>query len=150
MRAVIQRVNRAAVKIGHKTTGKIGQGLVILLGIESEDRPEDIAWLCRKIIKLRLFSDEHKAMNLSLKTIEGEAMIISQFTLHARTKKGNRPNFIKAAKPEIAKPLYEEFIKEFNQQFDKPAVTGKFGADMQVSLCNDGPVTLLIDSKKRN
>ncbi|HET8810029.1 MAG TPA: D-aminoacyl-tRNA deacylase [Flavobacteriaceae bacterium] len=149
MRTVIQRVQKASVKIDGKTTAKIDQGLLILLGIENEDQQEGIAWLVRKIINLRIFSDENGVMNLSLKDIEGEAIVVSQFTLHASTKKGNRPSYIKAAKPEIAVPLYERFIFELENSLDKKVGTGKFGADMQVELINNGPVTILIDSKNK-
>lgn len=149
MRAVIQRVNKASVEIDKQIKGKINQGLLVLLGIEPEDDPDDVAWLCRKIVKMRIFADENNAMNLSLKKINGEALIISQFTLHANTKKGNRPSFIKAAKPDIAKLLYKDFIEEFEKQLDRPIATGEFGADMQVSLINDGPVTIIIDSKQK-
>ncbi len=149
MRAVVQRVKEAAVKIDGHTQGKIKQGLLILLGIEEADSTADIEWLCRKIVKLRIFADEHKPMNISLKDIGGEALIVSQFTLHASTKKGNRPSFTKAGKPEMAQPLYQQFIIEFEKHLGQPVQTGKFGADMQVSLCNDGPVTIIIDSKNR-
>ena len=120
-----------------------------MVGIEDEDHQEEIEWLCRKIINMRIFSDEDDKMNLSLKDIDGEALIISQFTLHASTKKGNRPSFIKAAKPDVAIPLYKAFIKEFEKQLDKKVGTGEFGADMKVSLLNDGPVTIIIDSKEK-
>ncbi len=150
MRVVLQRVNEASVMIDGKVKSSIEKGFLILVGIEAEDTQEDIEWLCRKIINMRIFGDEDDKMNLSLKDIDGEALIISQFTLHASTKKGNRPGFIKAAKPEVAIPLYEAFIKEFEKQFKKEVGTGEFGADMKVSLLNDGPVTIIIDSKKRD
>tara|TARA_B100001146_G_scaffold153509_1_gene134937 strand:- start:525 stop:977 length:453 start_codon:yes stop_codon:yes gene_type:complete len=150
MRVVLQRVNEASVMIDGKVKSSIEKGFLILVGIEAEDTQEDIEWLCRKIINMRIFGDEDDKMNLSLKDIDGEALIISQFTLHASTKKGNRPGFIKAAKPEVAIPLYEAFIKEFEKQFKKEVGTGEFGADMKVSLLNDGPVTIIIDSKNRN
>ncbi len=149
MRAVIQRVSQASVKIEGKIKGEINHGLLILLGIETGDSAEDIQWLCRKISNMRIFSDENNAMNLSIKDIDGEALIISQFTLHASTKKGNRPSFIKAAKPDISKPLYEEFLTEFEKHLAKPVSSGEFGADMKVSLLNDGPVTIIIDSKNK-
>lgn len=149
MRAVIQRVSSASVSIDNHLQGEIKQGLLILLGIEGDDTPEDIDWLCRKITAMRIFNDTKNAMNLSLKTIAGQALIISQFTLHASTKKGNRPSFMKAAKPEIAKPLYLKFIHTFENTLGHPVATGIFGTDMQVQLCNDGPVTIIIDSKDR-
>lgn len=150
MRVVLQRVSEASVTIEENVKSSIEKGFLILVGIEAEDTQEDIEWLCRKIINMRIFGDEDDKMNLSLKDIDGEALIISQFTLHASTKKGNRPSFIKAAKPEVAIPLYEAFIKEFEKQFKKEVGTGEFGADMKVSLLNDGPVTIIIDSKNRN
>ena len=149
MRVVLQRVSEASVTIEENVKSSIEKGFLILVGIEAEDTQEDIEWLCRKIINMRIFGDEDDKMNLSLKDIDGEALIISQFTLHASTKKGNRPSFIKAAKPEVAIPLYEAFIKEFEKQFKKEVGTGEFGADMKVSLLNDGPVTIIIDSKNR-
>ncbi len=148
MRAVIQRVKKANVSVGNELNAVMQQGLLILLGIEAEDTKEDIDWLGRKICNMRIFSDEDGNMNLSLKDIDGEAIIVSQFTLHANTKKGNRPSFIKAAKPAIAKPLYEKFIQEFEKKLGKRVGTGKFGADMQINLVNDGPVTIIIDSKE--
>ena len=149
MRVVLQRVSEASVMIDRNVKSSIEKGFLILVGIEAEDTQEDIEWLCRKIINMRIFGDEDDKMNLSLKDIDGEALIISQFTLHASTKKGNRPSFIKAAKPEVAIPLYEAFIKEFEKQFKKEVGTGEFGADMKVSLLNDGPVTIIIDSKEK-
>lgn len=149
MRAVIQRVKNASVDIADTTKASIDKGLLIFLGIEAEDNLEDIQWLCQKIAKMRIFADDKKPMNRSLLDINGGALIVSQFTLHASTKKGNRPSFIKAAKPAISQPLYEDFIEEFEAQLGKSVATGKFGADMQVSLCNDGPVTIIIDSKAR-
>lgn len=149
MRAVIQRVSSASVEINGKVKGKIGQGLLILLGIEDGDSMEDIAWLCSKIYKMRIFSDENEAMNLSLGDVNGEVLIVSQFTLHASTKKGNRPSFIKAARPEVSQPLYEEFVREFEKLSGKSAATGEFGAMMQVALINDGPVTIITDSKNK-
>ena len=149
MRVVLQRVSEASVTIDENVKSSIEKGFLILVGIEAEDTQEDIEWLCRKIINMRIFGDEDDKMNLSLKDIDGEALIISQFTLHASTKKGNRPGFIKAAKPEVAIPLYEAFIKEFEKQFKKEVGTGEFGADMKINLLNDGPVTIIIDSKNR-
>lgn len=149
MRVVIQRVTDATVLINSEEKRGIGEGLVILLGIEEEDSREDIEWLSGKIVNLRVFDDEDGVMNLSVKQIEGQIMLISQFTLHASTKKGNRPSYIKAAKPSISIPLYEEMIAQLEVELGKPIVTGTFGADMKVSLCNNGPVTILIDSKNR-
>ncbi len=148
MRAVIQRVKKASVSVGNELNAVMHQGLLVLLGVEAEDTKEDVNWLCRKICNMRIFSDDAGNMNLSLKDIDGEAIIVSQFTLHANTKKGNRPSFIKAAKPEIAKPLYEKFIQEFEERLGKKVGTGKFGADMEINLTNDGPVTIIIDSKE--
>ncbi len=149
MRAVIQRVSEASVTIHGKVKAKIGKGLLIFLGIEEADSKEDIEWLVGKIIKMKIFPDESEVMNKSLLDTEGEALIVSQFTLHASTKKGNRPSYIKAAKPNISVPLYEAFISVFENRFGKKIETGEFGADMQVALINDGPITLLIDSKNK-
>lgn len=149
MRVVIQRVSRASVSIKQKVKAEIKQGLLLLLGIENADNSEDIEWLCRKISQLRIFDDANGIMNLSLKDIEGDAIVVSQFTLHASTKKGNRPSYIYAAKPEVAIPLYEQFVKCFQLELGKGIQTGKFGAEMDVSLINDGPVTILIDSKNK-
>ena len=149
MRVVIQRVSTASVLINGLETRSINQGLVILLGIETEDTPEDVEWLCAKIPKLRIFNDDFGVMNLSLSEINGEAMLISQFTLHALTKKGNRPSYIKAARPEQAIPLYEHFITQIQKELGKTICTGVFGADMKVTLTNDGPVTLIIDTKDK-
>lgn len=149
MRVVIQRVTEASVTIEGNVKSAIGQGLLILLGIEEADTNEDIKWLCSKITKLRIFNDAEGVMNLSLEDIQGEALIVSQFTLHAATKKGNRPSYIKAAKPEIAIPLYEEFLREMQAALKRNVGSGIFGADMKVALLNDGPVTIIIDSKKR-
>ena len=149
MKAVLQRVSQASVTINGSVNGKIKVGLLILLGIEHEDTKEDIEWLAGKISRLRIFGDENNAMNLSVNDVDGEALVISQFTLHASTKKGNRPSFIKAARPEIAIPLYEEFIKELNKLLNKEVKTGEFGADMKIDLINDGPVTIVIDSKNK-
>ncbi len=149
MRIVLQRVSEASVRVKGSVNGAIDTGLLVFLGIEEADTFEDIDWLCNKVLKMRIFNDEKKVMNLSLQDIDGEVLVISQFTLHASTKKGNRPGYIKAAKPEIAIPLYEEFNKHLEKLLGKPIKTGIFGADMKVSLLNDGPVTILIDSKNR-
>ena len=149
MRALIQRVKKASVTIDGKIHSDIGQGLLILLGIEEEDSQEDIDWLAGKIARLRIFSDEEGAMNLSVQDVQGDCLVVSQFTLHANTKKGNRPSFIKAAKPETAIPLYEKFVLQLENETSKKIQTGTFGAMMDVSLINDGPVTIWIDSKKR-
>jgi D-tyrosyl-tRNA(Tyr) deacylase len=149
MKVIIQRVSKASVTIDNKIKSKIGAGLLILLGIEELDTKEDIDWLCGKITKLRIFGDENGAMNLSIKDIDGDIILVSQFTLHASTKKGNRPSFIKAAKPEIAIPLYKQFIIQIEKEIEKPIQTGVFGADMKVELVNDGPVTIQMDSKNR-
>jgi D-tyrosyl-tRNA(Tyr) deacylase len=149
MRVVLQRVNEAQVSVGSEIKGHIKLGLLIFLGIAPEDSAEDIDWLCNKICNLRIFNDPQGQMNLSLKDIDGEALLVSQFTLHAQTNKGNRPSYIKAAKPDLALPLYKLFIKQFENNFGKKINTGVFGAEMMVSLVNDGPVTLIIDSKNR-
>lgn len=149
MKAVIQRVSQASVTIDGKIKSSIGSGLLILLGIEDADTNEDIEWLSSKIINLRIFNDEGGVMNLSLKDINGELILVSQFTLHASTKKGNRPSYIKAAKPETAIPLYEKMITQLETDLGKTIQTGTFGADMKVNLLNDGPVTIIIDSKQR-
>lgn len=150
MRVVIQRVTEASVTIDNKVNAEIGKGLLILLGIEEEDSQEDISWLCGKVSRLRIFNDENGVMNRSLLEVDGEAIVVSQFTLHASTKKGNRPSYIKAARPETAIPLYEEFVGELEQELGKKVGTGEFGADMKVALINDGPVTIMIDSKNRS
>lgn len=149
MRVVIQRVTKASVSIEGNVKSAITNGLLILLGIEETDGLEDIEWLCNKIAKLRIFGDDAGVMNLSLKDIGGDALVISQFTLQASTKKGNRPSYIKAAKPEIAVPLYENFLQVLEKVLGKPVGSGIFGADMKVTLLNDGPVTIIIDSKNR-
>ena len=149
MRAVIQRVSRASVVIENKTTAGINQGLLIFLGIEDNDNQQDIEWLCGKIARLRIFQDTGGLMNLSVQDIKGEALVISQFTLHSSTKKGNRPSFIRAAKPDIAIPLYKEFIRQLERMVPAEVKTGEFGAYMQVSLLNDGPVTIIIDTKNK-
>mgnify|MGYP001347825189 FL=1 len=149
MRAVIQRVSEASVTVDQKIEGKIAEGLLIFLGIVPEDTSEDLEWLSKKIVNLRIFDDNRGVMNLSLKEQNGVALVISQFTLHAQTKKGNRPSYIKAARPDIAIPLYQQFIIQLENDLGKEIQTGIFGANMQVSLLNDGPVTLIIDSKNR-
>ncbi len=149
MISVIQRVSEASVKINGKIKSEIGQGLMILIGIEDADREEDIDWLSKKIVNLRIFPDENEVMNKSLLEVDGEILLISQFTLHASTKKGNRPSYIKAAKPEKAIPIYEAMISSLQNLLGKPIGSGEFGADMKVSLVNDGPVTILIDSRDR-
>ena len=149
MRVVLQRVSEASVSIDGEVNGEIGNGLLILIGIEEADTKEDISWLCNKILKMRIFNDEAGVMNCSLQEVDGEVLVISQFTLHASTKKGNRPSYIKAAKPDIAVPLYNEFLQEIENLLDKKVECGIFGADMKVTLTNDGPVTILIDSKSR-
>lgn len=149
MRVIIQRVSEASVTINNKIKSEIDKGLLILLGIEDADSFEDIEWLCGKISKLRIFGDENGAMNLSVKDVDGDILVVSQFTLHASTKKGNRPSFIKAAKPEKAIPLYHQFITQLGKELGKTIQTGEFGTDMKVQLINDGPVTILIDSKNK-
>ena len=149
MRAVIQRVLEASVKVNNEIIGQIGQGFLVLLGIETEDEPEDLKWLAQKIANLRVFNDENAQMNKSLSDVEGKILLISQFTLFAQTKKGNRPGFTRAAKPDKAVPLYEQMIEELGKLTGTKVETGIFGADMQVSLINDGPVTILIDTKNR-
>ena len=149
MRLVIQRVTEANVKIDNVIKGEIGNGLMVLLGIGEEDTLDDIKWLTKKLVNLRIFDDENGVMNLSIKDINGDILLISQFTLLASTAKGNRPSYIKAAKQDISIPLYKEFIKVLEEDVDKNVQTGEFGADMKVSLINNGPVTILIDSKNR-
>lgn len=149
MRTVIQRVSEAKVNIQQKTVGEINQGLVVLVGVEDADTVEDAKWLAAKICKLRLFDDGDGKMNLDIKDVEGNVLVISQFTLHAKTKKGNRPSYIKAGKPEYANQLYEFFIDELIQIMDQPIPSGKFGANMQISMVNDGPVTIIIDTKNK-
>lgn len=149
MIAVIQRVTQASVTIENEIKGQIDLGFMILLGITHTDNQEDIEWLSKKIVGLRVFGDEEGKMNLDLKSVDGNILLISQFTLHASTKKGNRPSFIEAARPEIAIPLYEKMIAQLEFDLGKPIETGIFGADMKVSLLNDGPVTIIIDSKNR-
>lgn len=147
MKAVIQRVLEASVTIEGKVVSEIKNGLLILVGIVAEDTKEDINWLSKKIANLRIFNDENEVMNKSLIDVNGDAIIVSQFTLQASTKKGNRPSYIKAAKPEIAIPIYNQFVTQFETELNKKVGTGEFGADMKVSLINDGPVTIIIDSK---
>ncbi len=149
MIAVIQRVSEASVTISEEIYNAIEHGVMILLGIEEADSQEDIEWLCRKIVNLRIFNDEDGVMNVSLLDKAYDALVISQFTLHASTKKGNRPSYIKAARPETAIPLYESFIEELSNQLGKSVKTGQFGADMKVALVNDGPVTIIIDTKNK-
>ncbi|OYX28262.1 MAG: D-tyrosyl-tRNA(Tyr) deacylase [Flavobacteriales bacterium 32-35-8] len=149
MKVVIQRVSKASVTIESSIVASIGNGLLILLGIVDEDTQEDINWLSNKITNLRIFGDENGVMNKSVLEIQGDIIVVSQFTLHALTKKGNRPSYIKAAKPDIAIPLYETFVKQLELDLNKKVQTGEFGADMKVELVNDGPVTIIIDSKNR-
>ncbi len=149
MRAVIQRATQASVEIENEIKGKIGIGFLVLLGIESADNEEDIEWLSGKISRLRIFADKKGVMNLPITEVDGGVLLISQFTLHAGTKKGNRPSYIKAARPEVAIPLYEKFKVQLEKYINKNVETGEFGAYMKISLVNDGPVTIVIDTKKR-
>jgi D-aminoacyl-tRNA deacylase len=149
MISVIQRVSSASVDIGNNIRAKIGPGLLVLIGIEDADNDEDIRWLSSKIGNLRIFNDSAGVMNVSIKDNGGDVIVVSQFTLHASTKKGNRPSYIKAAKPEVAIPLYERFISAMEEVLEKKIQTGEFGADMKVSLVNDGPVTIIIDTKNK-
>ena len=149
MRVVIQRVSRASVSIDQQIRSSIGQGVLILLGIEDADTREDISWLVKKISQLRIFDDQHGVMNQSLLEVAGDALVVSQFTLHASTKKGNRPSYIRASKPDVAIPLYEQFVDALSATLQKEVKTGEFGANMQVDLLNDGPVTIIIDSKNK-
>lgn len=149
MRSVIQRVTEAKVSIKGKKIGAIQQGYVVLLGVEDADTIEDVKWLASKICKLRLFSDEDGKMNLNIRDVKGNILVISQFTLHAKTKKGNRPSYIKAGRPEHANKLYEDFIDELFNLLDQPIQSGEFGGDMQISMTNDGPVTIIIDTKNK-
>jgi D-tyrosyl-tRNA(Tyr) deacylase len=149
MRAIIQRVSQASVTVDGKICGSINSGLLVLLGIEDADEEEDIQWLANKIIQLRIFNDANGVMNLALKEMNGGILLVSQFTLFASTKKGNRPSYIRASKPDVAIPLYEKMIATLNVQLTTPVQTGIFGADMKVALVNDGPVTIFIDSKAR-
>lgn len=150
MKTVIQRVSSASVTISEKIVAQIDSGLLVLVGIEDEDTQEDIHWLSQKIVNLRIFGDENEVMNLSVKDIQGDIIVVSQFTLHANTKKGNRPSYIKASKPEVAIPLYENFVHQIEFELGKKIQTGQFGADIKVALVNDGPVTIIIDSKNKN
>lgn len=150
MRVVIQRVSEASVKIEGEPVSAIKKGILILVGIEDSDLPEDIDWLATKITQLRIFDDENGVMNLSVKDIDGEILIVSQFTLHASTKKGNRPSYIRASKPDFAIPMYEKFIQKTEELLGKKAGTGRFGAMMDVALVNDGPVTIIIDTKQKD
>lgn len=149
MRIVLQRVSEASVLIDNQLNASIGIGLLLLLGIEAEDSQEDIEWLCKKIVGLRIFSDEAGKMNHSVKDIDGEIIVVSQFTLYANVKKGTRPSFVRAARPDIAIPLYEKFVATIEQSLGKTVGTGEFGADMKVQLINEGPVTIILDSKNR-
>ena len=149
MKTVIQRVSSASVTIDSKIVADIQKGLLVLVGIEDADTQEDTHWLCQKICNLRIFGDENEVMNLSVKDIGGEIIVVSQFTLHASTKKGNRPSYLKASKPEVAIPIYENFVHQMEKELGKKVQTGIFGADMKVALLNDGPVTIVIDSKNR-
>ncbi len=149
MRAVIQRVSQASVMIDGRVTASIAAGLLVLMGIEEADGPEDIEWLSGKIVRLRVFKDEHGVMNRSVQEVAGEILLISQFTLFASTKKGNRPSYIRAARPELAIPLYEAFIVRLTGDLGRSVPTGEFGADMKVALINDGPVTIVIDTKEK-
>lgn len=150
MRAVIQRVSSASVVVNNETISQIGWGFLVLLGIEDSDTSDDIAWLSKKIVNLRIFNDAHGVMNQSLLETGGDAIVVSQFTLHAATKKGNRPSYIRAAKPDIAIPLYESFVNQMETELGKQIGTGVFGADMKVALVNDGPVTVIIDTKNKD
>lgn len=149
MRIVVQRVSEASVRVDGKITGEIGSGLLVFLGVETEDTAEDAQWLAEKVTRLRIFADENQVMNRSVVDAGGDILVVSQFTLHALTRKGNRPSYIRAARPEQAQPLYEKFVALLQNDFKKPIATGVFGADMKVWLLNDGPVTILIDSKNR-
>jgi len=149
LKVVIQRVSSASVTIESEIVANIQSGLLVLVGIEDEDSQEDILWLSQKIVNLRIFGDENQVMNVSVKDIQGDIIIVSQFTLHANTKKGNRPSYIKASKPEIAIPMYEKFVQQMELELGKKVQTGKFGADMKVTLVNVGPVTLIMDTKNK-
>ena len=149
MRAVIQRVSKASVTIDNKIYSQINSGLLVLLGIEDADTTGDIEWLSGKIVNLRIFNDVNGVMNVSVKENDGDILVVSQFTLHASTKKGNRPSYIKASKPEFAVPMYERFVRQLSIDFGKTIATGEFGADMKVTLVNDGPVTIVIDTKNK-
>ena len=150
MRVVLQRVSHASVTVSGEYTAKIGRGLLILLGIEDADNSEDICWISRKVVNLRIFNDDKGIMNRSVLEVDGEILVVSQFTLHASTKKGNRPSYIRASRPEVAMPLYEAFLEQMAKDLGKPVAAGIFGADMKVELLNDGPVTIFIDSKNKD
>jgi D-tyrosyl-tRNA(Tyr) deacylase len=149
MRVVLQRVTSASVIVEDKIVGEIQKGIVVLVGIEEADLQEDIDWLVTKITQLRIFGDENEVMNLSVEEVNGDVLVVSQFTLHAATKKGNRPSYIKAARPEVAIPMYDKFVSSLETKLGKKVATGIFGADMKVALLNDGPVTIIIDSKNK-
>ena len=149
MRIVLQRVSSASVTIDGEVKSKIGKGLLLLLGVENDDGKEDIEWLCKKVLSMRIFADEDGKMNLSVKDVSGEIIVVSQFTLHANLKKGTRPSFIRAARPEVAIPLYEKFVQDVQAGLGKGVGTGEFGADMKVTIVNDGPVTIIMDSKNK-
>ncbi|WP_421807897.1 D-aminoacyl-tRNA deacylase [Flagellimonas sp.] len=149
MRAVLQRVSKASVTVGGQVVSSIGDGLLVLLGIEDADGQEDVEWLAHKMVNLRIFNDANNVMNRSVVDVDGEIIVVSQFTLHAQTKKGNRPSYIKSAKPEVAIPMYERFVAVLEQKLGKKVGTGIFGADMKVELLNDGPVTIIIDTKNK-
>ena len=149
MRVVLQRVTSASVTVSEKTVGEIQKGLLVLVGIEDADTQEDIDWLVTKITQLRIFADENEVMNFSVEEVNGDVLVVSQFTLHAATKKGNRPSYIKAARSEVAIPLYEKFVSALENKLGKKVPTGIFGADMKVAILNDGPVTIIIDSKNK-
>lgn len=149
MRVVLQRVSKASVTINEELTSSIAKGLLVLVGIEDADTIDDVEWLSNKIINLRIFDDKNKVPNISVKEIDGDILLVSQFTLHAATKKGNRPSYIKASKPSIAIPIYKKMIEQLQHDLGKRIFTGEFGADMKVSLLNDGPITIFIDSKKK-
>ncbi|ESU21084.1 D-tyrosyl-tRNA deacylase [Flavobacterium enshiense DK69] len=149
MKAVIQRVSEASVTIEGKKVAEIGKGLLVLVGVEDTSNQEDIVWLSSKIINLRVFGDDNGVMNLSVKDVDGDVIVVSQFTLHASTKKGNRPSYIKASKPDYAVPVYEKFVAQMESDLGKKVQTGEFGADMKVALINDGPVTIIIDTKNK-
>jgi D-tyrosyl-tRNA(Tyr) deacylase len=149
MKVVLQRVTSASVTVEDKIVGEIQKGIVVLVGIEEADSQEDIDWLVTKITQLRIFGDAHGVMNLSVEEVNGDVLVVSQFTLHAATKKGNRPSYIKAARPEVAIPMYEKFVSSLETKLGKKVATGIFGADMKVALLNDGPVTIIIDSKNK-
>ena len=150
MRVVVQRVKEAQVSISDQVVGQISKGLLVLCGFENEDDQEDLDWMTKKLIQLRVFNDDQDQMNLSIQDIDGDFLIVSQFTLHASTKKGNRPSYLKAAKPDISIPLYQGFLKTLQMVFGKNIQSGEFGADMKVQLTNDGPVTIIIDSKQKD